>query len=45
MSLSIGMPQTGGHSMKIKVSLVVCAEDGREAQVQEVAILEKGAIQ
>ena len=27
--------------MKIKVQLVVCAEDGREEQVQEVAILEK----
>jgi hypothetical protein len=27
--------------MKIKVQLVVCAEDGREEQVQEVAVLEK----
>jgi hypothetical protein len=27
--------------MKIKVPLVVCAEDGREEQVQEVAIVEK----
>src|SRR5882724_5902863 len=27
--------------MKIKVQLIVCAEDGREEQVQEVAILEK----
>jgi hypothetical protein len=27
--------------MKIKVQLIVCAEDGREEQVQEVAMLEK----
>jgi hypothetical protein len=27
--------------MKIKVQLVVCAEDGREEQVQEVVMLEK----
>jgi hypothetical protein len=27
--------------MKIKVQLVVCAEDGREEQVQEIAIVEK----
>jgi hypothetical protein len=27
--------------MKIKVQLVVCAEDGREEQVQEVAMVEK----
>ena len=27
--------------MKIKVQLVVCAEDRREEQAQEVAILEK----
>jgi hypothetical protein len=41
MSLSTGIPQTGGHPVKIKVQLVVCAEDGCEEQVQEVAILEK----
>jgi hypothetical protein len=27
--------------MKIKVQLIVCAEDSREEQVQEVAVLEK----
>jgi len=27
--------------MKIKVQLVVCAEDGREEQVQEIAAVEK----
>jgi hypothetical protein len=27
--------------MKIKVQLVVCAEDGRAEQVQEVAVLDK----
>jgi len=27
--------------MKIKVQLIVCAEDGREEQGQEVAVLEK----
>jgi hypothetical protein len=27
--------------MKIKVQLVVCAEDGREEQVQDVAMVEK----
>jgi hypothetical protein len=27
--------------MKIKVQLVVCAEDGREEQVQEIAMVEK----
>ena len=27
--------------MKIKVQLVVCAEDGRDEQVQEVALVEK----
>ena len=27
--------------MKIKVQLILCAEDGREEQVQAVAILEK----
>jgi hypothetical protein len=27
--------------MKIKVQLVVCAEDGRKEQVQEVVMLEK----
>jgi hypothetical protein len=27
--------------MKIKVQLVVCAEDGREEQVQEIAVVEK----
>jgi len=27
--------------MKIKVQLIVCAEDGREEQVEEVAVLEK----
>jgi hypothetical protein len=27
--------------MKLKVQLVVCADDGREEQVQEVATLDK----
>ena len=27
--------------MKIKVQLIVCAEDGREEQVQEIAVVEK----
>jgi hypothetical protein len=27
--------------MKLKVQLIVCADDGREAQVQEVATLDK----
>ena len=27
--------------MKIKVQLVVCAEDGGEEQVQEIAVVEK----
>jgi len=31
----------GGLPMKLKVQLVVCADDGHEEQVQEVAILEK----
>jgi hypothetical protein len=31
----------GGHPMKIKVQLVLCAEDGREEEVQELAVMEK----
>jgi hypothetical protein len=27
--------------MKIKVQLVLCAEDGREEEVQEIAVVEK----
>ncbi len=27
--------------MKLKVQLVVCAEDGREEHVQEIAVLDK----
>jgi hypothetical protein len=27
--------------MKIKVQLIICAEDGHEEQVQEVAVVEK----
>jgi hypothetical protein len=41
MRRSTGMSQVGGHPMKIKVQLIICAEDGREEQVQEVAVVEK----
>jgi hypothetical protein len=41
MRRSIEMSQMGGYPMKIKVQLVLCAEDGREEQVQEIAVLEK----
>jgi hypothetical protein len=41
MRLSIEMPQMGGHPMKIKVQLVLCAEDGREEEVHEIAVVEK----
>src|SRR5215510_8925460 len=41
MRLSIGTLQMGGHPMKMKVQLVVCAEDGREEEVHEIAVVEK----
>jgi hypothetical protein len=41
MSLSTGITQTRGHPIKIKVQLVMCAEDGREEVVQEAAVMEK----
>jgi hypothetical protein len=41
MRLSIITLQMGGHPMKLKVQLVVCAEDGREEEVHEIAVVEK----
>src|SRR5207244_5346519 len=34
-------PQRGRLTMTLKLQLVVCADDGREEQVQEVATLDK----